>query len=181
MGRRAVWPAAGPGRGGSGKAPLDGAPSHVRVPCSLSPFGPRMPRPVLCLMGVAQHQCPPTECPGAQQLSRVRGLGHRSRARWVFVPHPRLVWSLPCPEMPGGSEEPPFLRPGRVEIGHSPHLGLHPQDPDLEGGPGCAEAQPSLKHRFSCAFWTKSPPQPLPSGQPGPAAPGLGKTLCKGI
>ena len=190
MGKRAVWPAAGPG--GRGRLRDDGVPSRVRVPCSLGPFGPRIPRPLLCPShGGCSATVSTHGVPWAQQLPGVGGLGYRSRSGWVFVPRHWLAWSLPCPEVPVGLKGEAALGPslrrasepeaGRVGIGHSPGPGLHPQDPDLEGGPGCAEAQSSLKHRFSCAFWTKSPPQPLPSGQPCPAAPGPGKTLCKVI
>ena len=115
------------------------------------------------------HGVPPG--PAAAQVG-----GLRQEAGWMGVRStPWLVWSLPCPPW----EETQCLRPGRVGHGHSPRPGLHPRDPDLEGGPACGGAQLSLKHPWSCAFWIKSPPQPLPSGQPCPAAPGLAKPSAR--
>lgn len=143
------------------------------------------------LTGVAQQQCPPTECPGPSSCLEWEAWDTGAGLDGCLF-H-ATGWHGHCPALrcrvglKGEAALGPSLRrasepeAGRVGIGHSPGPGLHPQDPDLEGGPGCAEAQSSLKHRFSCAFWTKSPPQPLPSGQPCPAAPGPGKTLCKVI
>lgn len=157
----------------AGEAQGHGVPSRLRVPCSLDAFGPRMPRPLPCPShGGCSATGPPTEYPGAQQLPRWEA-SDRSRAGWVFAP-------LPCPEVTA----PPSL--GRASVpearkgGTWPQPpGLHPRDPDLQGGPGCGVAQPSLKHPWSCDFWTKSPPQPLPSGQPCPAAPGLAKPSAR--
>lgn len=129
------------------------------------------------LMGVAQQMS--THGVWAQQLSRVRGLDTGAGLDGCLCDTPgwqghcpalrcRRVWRASVPEA------------GRVEIGHSPHLGLHPQDPDLEGGPGCAEAQPSLK-RFSLCLLTKSPPQPYLLASPAQQPLGLQETLCKGI
>lgn len=140
-----------------------------------------MPRPVPCLsVGLLsssvhpRNSREPAAVPGEEALDTGAGLDG--------VCHPPQAGRVTAlPEVPGGSEEPPFLRPGRVEIGHSPHLGLHPQDPDLEEVLDVLAPVSSLEASiFLCLLdQVTSPAFTFWPALPG--SPELGKTSAKGI